>query len=589
MLEFTPNTGRFTARCLLLSLFLIAFSAFSTNAFAQEKVHGVAFAKSCTNIPRTCDLATEATDCPGDANECTESFCDTTIPRNVRCIIEVRYNDDFKDTVNIEDVTDVIYADLGNVSSTPRISFATGVTTCVEGPFVPCTIGPEIARPFITQIQFIVDTYEPTSDDPSPLLDDATLDYLDQCDGDQLPLPDGQCVQDKPDVTVNGATNLVSGCDVRNKANSTICTDTGQECWDAGCFAATPEDTATCIQQHVPVSPSTPCTEASGTECTDAGCDGAGTCDPLHINKTDSTPCTDTGQECWNAGCEAGVCEQQHVPETPSTPCTEADGTECTDAGCDGAGLCDPLHINKSDSTPCGDTGDECFDAGCESGLCVQTHVPLVCGDEICRTPGFWGSRGGIEKAPKSQNITQSVICDGDIDCIIDPVANPPANPLDVCGTQISDTALLSDGSAIEAICVNVKGDSKRQLVRQLTAAALNCRMATCTTEHATLLANCNATCANEVVGEYTDCIGDLDYFNNGGGGEGVCEIGGEYCDDGTPCAGLGDSCLPAANCHDEELPCDDVVCYEPPGPASSPRKCNAARKNTFFVAPSTP
>jgi hypothetical protein len=519
MLEFTPSTGRFTARCLVLSLFLIAFSAFSTNALAQDPVHGVSFAKSCTNIPRTCDADTDCTDDTG--NECTESFCNTSLDRNLRCIIEVRLNDDFLDTIDIENVTDVIHADLGDDTSTPRISFVSGITTCVVGPFVPCTIGPEVARPFSTQVQFIVDGYLPTSDDPNPLLDDATLDYLDECDGTDDVFPLGNCVIDKPDVGVNGSTATVSGCGEQNKSNSTPCGDTGLDCWDAGCFAATPDDTATCVQEHVPVSASTVCDEVAGTECADPGCDGSGTC--------------------------------------------VAD------------------HINKSDSTICGDTGEECWDAGCESGLCVQQHVALPCGDEICRTPGFWGARGGIEKAPKSQNITQAVI---------DKAIADNGFGLAVCGIYIDNTDLLSNVSAIEAMCVSVKGVTERQLVRQLTAAALNCGLAPCNDEHVALVADCNAICASGV-GDMQACIDDLDYFNNGGGGEGFCEIGLEPCSDVNTCVGLGDTCLPSESCHDRNL-CPDFeddgeingsdFCFEPPGPASSSRKCNTARKNDTYV-----
>ena len=100
---------------------------------------------------------------------------------------------------------------------------------------------------------------------------------------------------------------------------------------------------------------------------------------------------------------------------------------------------------------------------------------------------------------------------------------------------------------------------------------------------------------------DINECIDGLDCFNNGGDwdgstcitGAGFCEIGGEACDDVNTCVGLGDSCLPNETCHDRNL-CPDLdddgdingsdFCFDPPGPASSPRKCNAARENDVYV-----
>jgi len=221
-----------------------------------------------------------------------------------------------------------------------------------------------------------------------------------------------------------------------------------------------------------------------------------------------------------------------------------------------------------------------------DTGECIpEDPVPDRCipQDERCRTPGFWGARGGIEKAPKSQNITQAVI---------NQAIAENGFGLPVCGIYITNTDLLSNFSAIEAICVSVKGVTKRQLVRQLTAAALNCVLGDCSLEHAALVAGCNNVCATGV-GDMQACIGALDTFNNGGDGDGVCAIGGEPCDDTNTCVGLGDYCLPDESCHDRNL-CPDFdddgdingsdFCFEPPGPASSPRKCNSARKNDVYV-----
>ncbi len=99
------------------------------------------------------------------------------------------------------------------------------------------------------------------------------------------------------------------------------------------------------------------------------------------------------------------------------------------------------------------------------------------------------------------------------------------------------------------------------------------------------------------------ECIDQLDCFNNGGlwdsvsgmclTGVGSCEVSGEYCDDATPCEGIGEICIPDETCHDRNL-CPDFeddgeingsdFCFEPPGPAGSTGACNVARKNDVYV-----
>jgi hypothetical protein len=245
------------------------------------------------------------------------------------------------------------------------------------------------------------------------------------------------------------------------------------------------------------------------------------------------------------------------------------------------------------------DDGDICTDDSCDplTGLCVnETADPLppeCLGVEICRTPGFWNTHGGIEKGARSTNITQAVI--------------DSAGGLDVCGTLITNTAVGNSASAIEAMCVSVKGDLNRQLVRQLTAAALNCEISGgpaggCNTEHATLIADCNLTCADGSGGRsVNECIDEIDCFNNGGNWDngmcgyipGECDVSGDYCDENTACTGLGDTeCVPTVTCHDLDLcpDADDGVidgsdfCFEPPGPAGSTGACKTARGNAIYV-----
>ena len=211
--------------------------------------------------------------------------------------------------------------------------------------------------------------------------------------------------------------------------------------------------------------------------------------------------------------------------------------------------------------------------------------------EERCRTHNFWGHRGGIEKAPRSQNITQAVI---------DQAISNNGLGLPVCGIFITDTDLLSNYSAIEAICVKVEDVTERELVQQLTVAALNCVLGDCTLEQQVLLASCNSVCETGV-GDAGQCISALDCTSKGGDwagsmcitGAGFCKKGGEPCDDVNTCLGPGDFCLPEDTCHDRDL-CPDLdddgaingsdFCFEPPGPPSSPRKCSAARKNDTYI-----
>jgi hypothetical protein len=150
-------------------------------------------------------------------------------------------------------------------------------------------------------------------------------------------------------------------------------------------------------------------------------------------------------------------------------------------------------------------------------------------------------------------------------------------------------TTDLTPTSAIEAICVVVKGDSTVQLARQLTAAALNCgvtKSTTCggggqtagdvcggVTSIEDVFDACNEACANGEVTASLDggvttfnCIDAIDCFNNGGTGlvAGVCD---------------GDS-----GCHDRNG--DGCIDLSHPGPASSPKKCNDARKDTVSIFP---
>ena len=197
------------------------------------------------------------------------------------------------------------------------------------------------------------------------------------------------------------------------------------------------------------------------------------------------------------------------------------------------------------------------------------TATPVVPGPgrERCRTPGFWGTHACPEvpttlastcEKSGSQNITQQVI-------------DAAGGCLEICGERITNTALDSADSALEAICVNVAGVSERQLARQLTAAALNCVMSGGGSSCAGVsiepfFAECNRVCAG-TAGTLTveECIDAIDCWNNGGHpqADGGCRSDGEDCHQAPLCnPSLG-------------------LCFTEAAPAGSSSACGKAKRVT--------
>jgi hypothetical protein len=157
-------------------------------------------------------------------------------------------------------------------------------------------------------------------------------------------------------------------------------------------------------------------------------------------------------------------------------------------------------------------------------------------------------------------------------------------------------------------MCVNEVGGTTQQLVRQLTAAALNCGVSggSCdcaASSIADVFSACDAACiAGQTTaaidgGTMIDCIRAVDCFNNGGAFDiatNTCKIGDCLTADGIDVGDCGlDGVCPAEsscvalpnNCHDQELPdsiCDTAVetCA-----ASSAKTCKGARDNACTVS----
>ncbi len=194
--------------------------------------------------------------------------------------------------------------------------------------------------------------------------------------------------------------------------------------------------------------------------------------------------------------------------------------------------------------------------------------------EDFCRSPGFWSGHAGTEKQC-SQDVTQAVIA-----------AN--GGTLQVCGETITTTALDDANSAVEAMCVRIRGDQTLQLARQLTALALNCVVselnagldpagnALCTGVGVrALFDDCNAVCAG-ARGTRTveSCLDAIECVNNGGKPVwGYCLMDHDSCKDVDfpPCA-----VLPLPNCSNG---CSDRI-----GPSGSSGKCQSARDNDCAV-----
>jgi hypothetical protein len=324
--------------------------------------------------------------------------------------------------------------------------------------------------------------------------------------------------------------------------------------------------------------------EGGGSGVDGNACTGSPVCNPSTGNcePGEGTVCPPDDNPCTVESCQPeGGCV--------STPVVcDADDNLCTTEVCDPeTGGCE-----SGEPVACDQDKDECTTEVCdpETGECESepaNPLPGECGASICRTPGFWGTHAGVESVNKQKgtNITQAVIA-------------AAGGSLTVCGETITSTKVADDESALEAICVSPSGAIRLQLVRQLTAAALNCVMsggdADCSSTplYTSIFAECNALCTQSGASttSITSCIGRIDCLNNGGKvlANGFCQIG--TCRDGSPCNKEGcdddSTCTPdASNCHSQLLVNEDLdLDFDPPGPAGSSKSCNNANKNTCAV-----
>jgi len=324
------------------------------------------------------------------------------------------------------------------------------------------------------------------------------------------------------------------------------------------------------------------CQDGPDPICSDGlFCNGLEYCDPvLDSCQPGEAPICDDGLFC--NGLE--YCDED------ADSCADGTAPICDDGlFCNGLEYCDEDADSCADGTPpdCAALGDECNDGVCDEDMDMCKQVPLppdVAPPEcfpsfICRTPGFWGTHAAYPKNDgfNGLSIVEDILAWG--------------GPLMVCGKTLDTSFVLGhpaddtpSPSTTEAICVSPKGAQELQLARQMTALALNCRISggmlepgegenLCTgTIVDELYAECDAACQGDA-SAYTvqECIHMVDCINNGG--------------DIDPQTGMCTGTDGYDNCHSRDL-CPDGAdfCYEPPGPASSPKDCNAATKNDIYI-----
>ena len=105
------------------------------------------------------------------------------------------------------------------------------------------------------------------------------------------------------------------------------------------------------------------------------------------------------------------------------------------------------------------------------------------------------------------------------------------AGGISVCGHTLTDTNVNDAHSAIEALCVSPYGNQRLQLVRELTAAALN--MAAGSSATFSQFAYCNGVCTNLSASSsaIASCITQADNFNSSGECKTACWTGSDYVD----------------------------------------------------------
>ena len=435
---------------------------------------------------------------------------------------------------------------------------------------------------------------------------DGLLDIM-HCETWKQPGKNEVCTSPIPGTGSSGVgAGAPSKCNCGVFQSVCIAIDDGNPCTDDIC------DPNTGLPSHPPKIDGTLCGDPADTVCDNPDtCNGAGVCQPNYESTSVvcrasagvcdlEESCTGSSADCPADGnnlttecrASAGVCDLAEFCSNASDACPP-DGANLTTECRASAGVCDLAEFCSNASDACPPDVFEVNTVSCNTELCQfctgqSADCPTVnlCPTvAICRTPGFWKERGcgstGLplsgpcEEKTGSQNITQQVIkaCGG---C------------LDVCGMDITNTALMSYDSAIEAMC-----DNPGKPIFHLTAMALNCCISGfgphCS-GGGDDLSNLFTACNNDCIAGNNNSANckEVDCWNNGGEWDnGMCQY--------YRCDGTGSYCNPATatctcivisnNCHSMDLCNEDLdLCFDEGKPAGSSKACKDAKKNACNV-----
>jgi hypothetical protein len=381
----------------------------------------------------------------------------------------------------------------------------------------------------------------------------------------------------------SGSLAVCPVCDDGNACTTETCNQTNGSCQTTS--TTTCDDQNACTTESCNTTTGA-CQTTSTVTCTDGNACTTESCNTTTgaCQTTSTTTCNDqnacTTESCntTTGACQTTstvTCNDQNACTTESCNTTTGACQTTSTTTCNDQNACTTESCNTSTGACQTTSTVTCADPACEvcnpsTGACEQqSPLPPECAPEICRTPGFWATHADQDPKKKcSQNITQAVI---------------DANGgLDVCGTTITNTDVGNAQSALEGMCVPVRGDKRLQLIRQLIAASLNCvvsgGLGSCSVGD--VIDDCNAACTGGPSDRsVTECIGELDCFNNGGSFDdqtGGCTAGGP------------------GNCHEQALPLGDFdlpnndpgagQCFGQQGAAGSSDECQQANASTCTV-----
>ena len=257
--------------------------------------------------------------------------------------------------------------------------------------------------------------------------------------------------------------------------------------------------------------------KSAGTSCrADIGvcdiqdfCDGtAKNCpDVVEPNTTLCRASTDTCDAGENCDGTTKACPTDAV-ELNTTVCRASTHTCDAAENCNGTDKTCPTDAVEPDTTVCRPAEEACDVAeNCDGTTATCPEDESMCseGFEACRNVIFWANHAGqINGLP---------------DVALSLIQNADGGSIQVCGETIDDTDLKSASSAEEALCTPLFALNKRLvLVRELTAAMLNCLASGQDPYCYELITECDEVCMTQssTINEIKGCITALNDLNNG-------------------------------------------------------------------------